>query len=174
MCVCVCVCGGGGGGGEHKICMNYSMSHKLCKLCTRFVCAFLYLQFLVDSYYSFIDIRQGRVLHTSAIIWLTQCQSSNSEGYIEGLVQDCSNSISNALELLSSCTKPSIYEMSHYQISTMHKKGTSFFLRTYPISIDLCVRVPLQHFSITSMLNSFKLKANVENWSINEITSIST
>ena len=29
--------------------------------------------------------------------------------YIDGLVQDCSNSIANALELLQSCTKPSIY-----------------------------------------------------------------
>ena len=29
--------------------------------------------------------------------------------HIDGLVQDCSNSIANALELLQSCTKPSIY-----------------------------------------------------------------
>ena len=29
--------------------------------------------------------------------------------YIDGLVQDCCNSIANALELLQSCTKPSIY-----------------------------------------------------------------
>ena len=28
---------------------------------------------------------------------------------IDGLVQDCSNSTANALELLQSCTKPSIY-----------------------------------------------------------------
>ena len=28
--------------------------------------------------------------------------------YINGLVQDCSNSIANALELLQSCTKPLI------------------------------------------------------------------
>ena len=28
---------------------------------------------------------------------------------IDGLVQDCSNSIANALELRQSCTKPSIY-----------------------------------------------------------------
>ena len=28
--------------------------------------------------------------------------------YIDGLVQDCGNSIANALELLQSCTKPSI------------------------------------------------------------------
>ena len=30
-------------------------------------------------------------------------------GYIDGLVQGCSNSIANALELLQSCTKPSIF-----------------------------------------------------------------
>ena len=29
--------------------------------------------------------------------------------HFDGLVQDCSNSIANALELLQSCTKPSIY-----------------------------------------------------------------
>ena len=29
--------------------------------------------------------------------------------HIDGFVQDCSNSIANALELLQSCTKPSIY-----------------------------------------------------------------
>ena len=28
--------------------------------------------------------------------------------YFDGVVQDCSNSIANALELLQSCTKPSI------------------------------------------------------------------
>ena len=32
-----------------------------------------------------------------------------SGGYIDGLVQDCSNSSANALELLQSCTKPLIY-----------------------------------------------------------------
>ena len=30
--------------------------------------------------------------------------------YIDGLVQDCSNSIANALELLQSWTKPGIYK----------------------------------------------------------------
>ena len=29
--------------------------------------------------------------------------------YINGLVQDCGNSIANTLELLQSCTKPMIY-----------------------------------------------------------------
>ena len=35
--------------------------------------------------------------------------------YIDGLVQDCSISIANALEILQSCPKPSIYP--HYQSS---------------------------------------------------------
>ena len=30
------------------------------------------------------------------------------DGYFEGLVQDCNNSIANAMELLQSCTKPSM------------------------------------------------------------------
>ena len=32
-------------------------------------------------------------------------------GYIKGLAQDCSNSIANALELLQSCTKASIFSL---------------------------------------------------------------
>ena len=35
--------------------------------------------------------------------------------YWDGLMQDCSNSIAKALELLQSCTKPSIYHMSIQQ-----------------------------------------------------------
>ena len=31
-----------------------------------------------------------------------------TNAYIDGLLQDCSNSIANAMELLQSCTKPSI------------------------------------------------------------------
>ena len=31
------------------------------------------------------------------------------EVHIDGLVQDCNNSIASALELLQSCTKPSMY-----------------------------------------------------------------
>ena len=33
--------------------------------------------------------------------------------YIDGLVQDCSNSIANTLELLKSCTKPLLWHISH-------------------------------------------------------------
>ena len=41
-----------------------------------------------------------------------------NQQYIDGLLQDCSNSIANALELLQSCTKPSIlwtYLATHYE-----------------------------------------------------------
>ena len=36
---------------------------------------------------------------------------------IDGLVQDCSFSIANALEILRLCTKPSIYSTLHAQCS---------------------------------------------------------
>ena len=35
-----------------------------------------------------------------------------SLSYLDGLVQDCSNSIANALELLQSCTKPLIHVLA--------------------------------------------------------------
>ena len=34
--------------------------------------------------------------------------------YFDGLVQDCSNSIALAMELLQSCTKPSIFILNHF------------------------------------------------------------
>ena len=45
--------------------------------------------------------------------------------YINGLVQDCSNSIANALELLQSCSKPSIYQSLKSQSTsdTPHPHG---------------------------------------------------
>ena len=47
--------------------------------------------------------------------------------YIDGLAQDCSNSIANALELLQSCTKLSIYET----IRLGWVKATSFLSKAY-------------------------------------------
>ena len=41
------------------------------------------------------------------------CLSNYTENYIDGLMQDCSNSIANAMELLQSCTRPSMW--CHYQ-----------------------------------------------------------
>ena len=52
---------------------------------------------------------------------------------IDGLVQDCSNSIANALELLQSCTKPSIYASS------------GFYEFTHSLSISCSLIVICQH-----------------------------
>ena len=41
--------------------------------------------------------------------WNTIWDAVHHSDYFEGLAQNCSNSIANALELLQSCTKPSIY-----------------------------------------------------------------
>ena len=54
--------------------------------------------------------------------------------YIDGLVQDCSNSIANALELLRSCTKPSIQDsLECTNIHLMKKK----FSWIYQSSVSL-------------------------------------
>ena len=51
--------------------------------------------------------------------------------YIDGLVQDCSNSIANALELLQSCTKPSIW----------HKWGWVCWGKSVHVLVD-CNQIP--------------------------------
>ena len=43
-----------------------------------------------------------------SLIYMFHLSLSHYIDYIDGLVQDCSNSIANALELLQSCTKLSI------------------------------------------------------------------
>ena len=38
------------------------------------------------------------------------CRDFIYRSYLDGVVQDCSNSIANAMELLQSCTKPLIFK----------------------------------------------------------------
>ena len=47
---------------------------------------------------------KGKELYCLYFIWLVDCDL-----YIDGLVQDCSNSSALAVELLQPCTKTSIY-----------------------------------------------------------------
>ena len=42
--------------------------------------------------------------------------------YFDSLVQDCSNSIANALELLQSCTKPSICRYEPQPHNAQHRR----------------------------------------------------
>ena len=46
-----------------------------------------------------------------AITWLQNQVTRQPQFHIDDLVQGCSNSIANALELLQSCTNPSIYSL---------------------------------------------------------------
>ena len=65
-----------------------------------------------DLYYNTV----ARQCHLFTLIPIGKCwwcfhKIASGENHIDhdGLVQDCSNSIGNALELLQSCTKPLIY-----------------------------------------------------------------
>ena len=49
-----------------------------------------------------------------------------SSGYIDSLVQDCSNSIANALESLQSYTKPSIYSFTISPLVIHHRPNWTF------------------------------------------------
>ena len=42
----------------------------------------------------------------SHVFFISRKAQTSDEGHVDGLVQDCSNSIANALELLQSCPKP--------------------------------------------------------------------
>ena len=43
--------------------------------------------------------------------------------YVDGLMQDCNNSIANTLELLQSCTKPSIFRKYHTHVPLAAKNA---------------------------------------------------
>ena len=65
--------------------------------------------------------------------------------YIDGLVQDCSNSIANALELLQSCTKSSIYDLEESFVK-MHLPKWQFY---FPRTVGQWDKVKSSHEAIT-------------------------
>ena len=58
--------------------------------------------------------------------------------YIDGLVQDCSNSIANALELLQSCTKPSMHSYSRYNKNTACLPWWCHQMETFSALLAFC------------------------------------
>ena len=56
---------------------------------------------------------------------LDMVRSCHFAWYIDALVQDCSNSIANALELLQSCTKPLILWYSKYFLWPLNGESVS-------------------------------------------------
>ena len=55
-----------------------------------------------------IVVRQDLIMHATQLLQRWIGLAKRIKIYIDGLVQDCSNSIALAMELLQSCTKPSI------------------------------------------------------------------
>ena len=58
---------------------------------------------------------------------------------IDGLVQDCNNSIANALELLQSCTKPSVCYALMKKLCVNKRIKASFWVYTSACSVFLCI-----------------------------------
>ena len=56
-------------------------------------------------------------------IIISLCFALCCGGHIDGLVQDCSNTIVSALELLQSCTKPSIFPFLCDTLSHVHREA---------------------------------------------------
>ena len=68
---------------------------------------------VLDSRYIIPPVWHQAITWTSADLWSVGTLTPNCceiviKIHIDGLLQDCSNSIANALELLQSCTKPSM------------------------------------------------------------------
>ena len=67
-----------------------------------------------------LNKRQGVNWTSDALVYLV---------YIDGLAQDCSISIANALEMLQSCNKPSIYALPNLNELMIHdwdKRSSQF------------------------------------------------
>ena len=87
-----------------------------------------------------------RLVFMHVIIIESFCRSKIPHDHIDGLVQDCSNSIVNALELLQSCTMPSIYDYhgnATRYMSSGQKCRTSYHIvlrKHFPQCIYLVLR----------------------------------
>ena len=61
------------------------------------------------------------------------------EQYIDGLVQDCSISSANALEILQSCTKTSIYSKKYNQYFIIFVVSTVHGLNHFDGNMNVCI-----------------------------------
>ena len=82
--------------------------------------------------------------------------------HIDGLVQDCSNSIAGALELLLACTKPSIWSL---QASNVYYNTKTLNLKYHKISF---VNTYLRSWSITlwfyTRRDNVAVPRRLDNW----------
>ena len=85
----------------------------------------VYASVIIDSGSGLAPVQGWAIIWTIAGLWnlrnkLKWNLNPNTKYCVNGLVQDCSNSIANALELLQSCTKPSISMVSCQKGPTHH------------------------------------------------------
>ena len=74
---------------------------------------------------------------------------SKQDKYNDGLVQDCTNSIANALELLQSCAKPLIYNPK-YQVVKYIKPVLRWIFPSIINTFD--IEFSTQEFPYTTVL----------------------
>ena len=88
---------------SYDIFSAYIFAHVFCKIWHFTILEKQNQVFEIDVCYSLRKIVNVYDITSRRNVTMSPCPT-----YIDGLVQDCNNSIANALELLQSCTKPSI------------------------------------------------------------------
>ena len=107
---------------------------------------FLTRSWKIIPYFLFLDLKlENYSVFTFFSTWIWKIIP-----YFDGLVQDCSNSSELAMELLQSCTKPSIY--------------LSFFFTFSRPTFLLFLDLKLENYSVSTFLLFLDLK--LENYSI--------
>ena len=81
-----------------------------------------------------------------------KCHDTFVANHIDGSVQNCSNSIANALELLHLCTKPSI--SGHY----IYSKTKSIYDIIYQFDISFISVTEAKIVSLSNQLNMLTIQ----------------
>ena len=73
--------------------------------------------------------------------------------YVDGLVQDCSNSTANALELLQSCTKPSMSTNDSTHMDLLVRESIAQFVGHFPqlFSTDYPILIEIIHLKMSAI-----------------------
>ena len=130
-------------------------------------------------YFSIFYIYVGTQVMHRCVTWSIKLWQLHVWVYIDGLVQDCSNSIADALELLQSCTKPSIWYIEHDSIkptnpmitvSFHHNIHSKLYITTtkgsyegllWILRSDLCSEVTLQEHCLMQHVDGFAQDCNI-------------
>ena len=126
----------------------------------------------------FLQLRHECTTRNVIVLWTVKCSLSSTSRlhspmhftislvicYIAGLVQDCSNSSALAMELLQSCTKPSIYSQPYLPSWSSNLTFTLLFWTMLPCG-SLSVQSQLKWLELQSPVENRSL-GTLENWVI--------